>query len=168
MMKRVIHNNLYMLKIFFRAVPLYSIGYALLIIARSVLFNTIGNVLFIQYIVKSVEFVIAHPKETQEILTRLIVLTCVYYGLVILFNTIIEGVFNNWLAKKAEIKINHIFTKMMFEKSSSIDLGCYDDQKYYNDLVAANNESNNRAWSTYKNFVKLMENLFVLFSLFYI
>ena len=96
-MKKVIHNNLYMLKIFFRAVPLYSIGYALLITARSVLFNTVGNVLFIQYIVKSVEFAIAYPEETQKILTRLIVVTFVYYGLVLLFNTIIEGLFNNFL-----------------------------------------------------------------------
>lgn len=163
-MKKVIHNNLYMLKIFFRAVPLYSIGYALLITARSVLFNTVGNVLFIQYIVKSVEFAIAYPEETQKILTRLIVVTFVYYGLVLLFNTIIEGLFNNSLMKNAEIKVNRVFTKMMFEKSASIDLGYYDDQNYYNDLVAANNESNSRAWNTYRNFVNLIENLLVLFS----
>ena len=167
-MKRVIHNNLYMLKIFFRTVPLYSIGYALLIVARSVLFNTVGNVLFIQYIVKSVELAIAYPEETQKTLTQLIAVTCVYYGLVLLFNTVKEGIFNNSLTKKAEIKVNHVFAKMMFEKSCSIDLGCYDDQRYYNDLVAANNESNNRAWNTYRNFVNLIENLSVLLSLFYI
>lgn len=166
--RKVIHNNLYMLKIFFRAVPLYSIGYALLIIARSVLFNIVGNVLFIQYIVKSVEFVIAHPEEIQKTLTQLIAVTCVYYGLVLLFNTVIAGIFQNSLTKNAEIKVNRVFTKMMFEKSVSIDLGCYDDPKYYNDLVAANNESNSRAWNTYKNFVNLIENLWVLLSLFYI
>lgn len=168
LMKKVIHNNLYMLKIFFGAVPLYSIGYALLIIARSVLFNTVGNVLLIQYIVKSVEFAAAHPEETQKILMQLIIVICIYYGMVILFNTAIEGIFNNSLKKNAEIKINHIFTKMIFEKSSSIDLACYDNQKYYNDLVAASNESNNRVWNTYKNFIHLIEHLLVLFSLFYI
>ena len=157
-----------MLNIFFRAVPLYSVGYALLTIARSVLFNTVGNVLFIQYIVKSVEVAIAHPEEIQKVLTQLIVVTCVYYGLVLLFNTIIEGIFNNSLAKNAEIKVNHVFTKMMFEKSASIALSCYDDQKYYNNLVVANKESNHRAWDTYRNFVDLIENLLVLLSLFYI
>jgi ATP-binding cassette subfamily B protein len=157
-----------MLKIFFSAVPLYSVGYALVIIARSILFNTIGNVLFIQYIVKSVEFAIDYPEKTPGTLTQLIVIICIYYGLVILFNTVIEGIFNNSLRKNAEIRINHIFTKMMFEKSSSIDLSCYDNQKYYNDLVVANNESNSRAWNTYKNFVRLVENLLVLLSLFYI
>lgn len=167
-MKKVIHHNLYMLKIFFGAAPLYSIGYALLIAARSILFNTVGNVLFIQYIVRLVEFVIAHPEETQEALVRLIAVTCVYYGLVLLFNTVIEGIFNNSLAKDAEIKVNHVFAKMMFEKSASIDPGCYDDQEYYNDLVAANRESNTRAWSTYRNFVNLTENFLVLLSLFYI
>lgn len=167
-MKKVIKNNLYMLNIFFRAVPLYSIGYAVLIAARSVLFNTVGNVLFIQYIVRSVEVAIAHPEETQKTLTQLIVVTCVYYGLVLLFNTVIEGSFNNSLTKNAEIKVNHVFTKMMFGKSVSIDLGCYDDQKYYNNLVVANKESNDRAWSTYRNFVNLVENLLVLLSLFYI
>lgn len=167
-MKKVIKNNLYMLNIFFRAVPLYSAGYALMIVARSVLFNTVGNVLFIQYIVRSVEVAIAHPEETQKTLTQLIVVTCVYYGLVLLFNTVIEGSFNNSLTKNAEIKVNHVFTKMMFGKSVSIDLGCYDDQKYYNNLVVANKESNDRAWSTYRNFVNLVENLLVLLSLFYI
>lgn len=167
-MKKVIHNNLYMLKIIFKAAPLYSIGYMLLIVARSLLFNTVGNVLFIQYIVKSVEIVIAHPEEMQETLMQLIAATCVYYGLVLLFNTAIEGIFNNSLAKGAEIKVNQVFAKMLFEKTSSLDLGCYDDQEYYNNLVAANNESNGRAWHTYRNFVNLIENLLVLLSLFYI
>lgn len=167
-MKKVIYNNLYMLKIFFRTVPLYSIGYALARIARSVLFNTVGNVLFIQYIVKSVEFVIAHPQETQTALPRLFAVTCIYYGMVLLLNTVIEGIFNNILTKNAEIKVNHVFAKMMLEKSVSIDLGCYDNQKFYNDMVAANNESNGRAWNTYRNFTDLIENLLVLFSLFYI
>lgn len=167
-MKKVIRNNPYMLKIFFRAVPLYSIGYALLIAVRSVLFNTVGNVLFIQYIVKSVELAVAHPEEIQKTLTQLVVVSCVYYGLVLLFNTVIEGIFHNCWTKNAEIKVNHVFAKMMFEKSVSIDLGCYDDQKYYNDLVAANSESDKRAWKTYRNFVNLIENLLVLLSLFYI
>lgn len=167
-MKKIIRNNLYMLKLFFSTVPLYAGGYALFIIARSILFNTVGNVLFIQYIVKSVEFAIAHPQETQKTVTQLIVVTCIYYGLVLLLNTVIEGIFNNSLAKTAEIKINHVFTKMIFEKSAAMDLGCYDNQKYYQDLVAANNESNIRAWGTYRNFVNLTENLLVLLSLFYI
>lgn len=167
-MKKVIQNNLYMLKIFFRAVPLYSIGFAFLTVVRSILFNTVGNVLFIQYIVKTVESAVAHPGDMQKMLTRLIAVTCVYYGLVLLFNTVMEGIFHNGAAKNAEIKVQRVFAKMVFEKSVSIDLGCYDDQKYYNDLVAANNESNNRAWSTYRNFVNLIENLTVLLSLFYI
>lgn len=167
-MKKIIRNNLYMLKLFFSTVPLYAGGYAFFIIARSILFNTVGNVLFIQYIVKSVEFAIAHPQETQKTVTQLIVVTCIYYGLVLLLNTVIEGIFNNSLTKTAEIKINHVFTKMMFEKSAAMDLGCYDNQKYYQDLVAANNESNIRAWGTYRNFVNLTENLLVLLSLFYI
>lgn len=167
-MKKVIQNNLYMLKIFFRAVPLYSIGFAFLTVARSILFNTVGNVLFIQYIVRTVESAVAHPGDMQKTLMRLIAVTCVYYGLVLLFNTVMEGIFHNGAAKNAEIKVHRVFAKMVFEKSVSIDLGCYDDQKYYNDLVAANNESNNRAWSTYRNFVNLIENLTVLLSLFYI
>ncbi len=127
-MKKVLHNNLYMLKIFFKTVPLYSVCYAFLIIVRSVLFNTVGNVLFVQYIVKLVEFVIAHPEETQKTLARLVVATCVYYGFVLLLNTVIEGLFNNSLTKSAEIRVNRVFSKMLFEKSSSADLGCYDDQ----------------------------------------
>lgn len=167
-MKKIICNNLYMLKIFFQAVPLYSVSFALLRIARSLLFNIVGNVLFIQYIVKSVEFVLAHPEETQKTVTQLIIAACVYYGLVLLSNTVIEGIYNNSLTRSAEIKVKHVFTKMLFEKSGSIDLGCYDDQKYYSNLVVANRESDTRAWNTYRNAVNLMENLTVFLSLFYI
>ncbi|MDE6874069.1 MAG: ABC transporter ATP-binding protein/permease [Lachnospiraceae bacterium] len=101
-------------------------------------------------------------------MTELMIAACLYYGLVLLFNTVIGGLFGNSLKKGAEIKVSHVFAKMMFDKSSSIDLGCYDDQKYYNNLVAANSESNTRAWNTYRNFVKLIENSAVLLSLFYI
>lgn len=167
-MRKVIHHNLYMLKLFFGAAPLYAAGYALVITARSVLFNTVGNVLFIRYIVRTVTYAISHPGEIQETLARLIAATCVYYALVLLFNTVIEGIFNNRLMMDAGIRINHVFAKMMFEKSVSIDLGCYDDQTFYNDLVAANNESGDRAWSTYKNFVSLIENAAVLLSLLYL
>lgn len=167
-MKKVIRNNLYMLKIFFRADPLYAAGYALLITARSLLFNTVGNVLFIQYIVRSVESAVAHPEGTQKSLIRLIAVTCVYYGLVLLFNTVIEGLFNNGLRKNAEIRVNHVFSKMLFEKSASVDLGCYDNPGFYDDMAAANRESTGRAWSTYRNFVRLTENVTVLFSLLYI
>lgn len=167
-MKKVIGNNLYMLKLFFGAAPLYAGGYAFLRIARSVLFNTVGNVLFIRFLVKSVMAAMDRPQEVQEILTRLIVATCVYYWLVLLLNTAIEGLFNNYLQKSAECKIDHVFAKMLLEKSASIDLGCYDDAHFYNDLMAAGVESNSRAWSTYKNFVSLIENALVLLSLFYI
>lgn len=167
-MKKVIGNNLYMLKLFFGAAPLYAGGYAFLRIARSVLFNTVGNVLFIQFLVKSVMAAMDRPQEVQEILIRLIVVTCVYYGLVLLLNTAIEGIFNNYLQKSAECKVDQVFAKMLLEKSAAIDLGCYDDSHFYNDLMAAGVESNNRAWSTYKNFVSLIENALVLFSLFYI
>lgn len=167
-MKKVIHNNLYMLNLFFRAVPLYSIGYLLLIAARSILFNIVGNVLFIRYIVRSVELAMTHPDQTQKTLMRLIAAACVYYGLVLLFNTVVEGIFNNFLKKNAEVRVKHIFAKMMFEKSASVDLGCYDNREYYDDLVAANQESDSRAWDTYRTFVCLIENLSVLLSLFYI
>ena len=90
-----------------------------------------------------------------------------YFSFAVIF-WFLARLFNNSLMKNAEIKVNRVFTKMMFEKSASIDLGYYDDQNYYNDLVAANNESNSRAWNTYRNFVNLIENLLVLFSLFYI
>lgn len=167
-MKKVISNNLYMLKLFFGAAPLYAGGYAFLRIARSVLFNTVGNVLFIRFLVKSVMAATERPQEAQEILTRMIIATCVYYGLVLLLNTAIEGIFNDYLQKSAECKIDHVFAKMLLEKSASVDLGCYDDSDFYNGLIAAGGESNSRAFSTYKNFVNLAENALVLLSLFYI
>lgn len=167
-MKKIIHNNMFVLKIFFCAVPVYATCNIFFIVMRSLLLNTVGNVLFIQYLVKSVEHVLVNAEETHKILIQLIIVTCIYYGLVLIFNTVIEGMINNKFCKSAEIKVRKVFTNMMFEKSSKIDLSYYDNQEYYNNLVVANNESTARAWSTYKNFVNLVENFTVMISLFYI
>lgn len=167
-MKKIIHNNMFVLKIFFCAVPVYATCNIFFIVMRSLLLNTVGNVLFIQYLVKSVEHVLVNEEETHKILIQLIIVTCIYYGLVLIFNTVIEGMINNKCYKSAEIKVCKVFTNMMFEKSSKIDLSYYDNQEYYNNLVVANNESTARAWNTYKNFVNLVENFTVMISLFYI
>ncbi len=165
-MKKIINNNLFMLKIFYKAVPMYATCFMLFIVLRSLLFSLFGNVLFIQYLVKSVEYVLQNPQQISTVLVKLIIVTCIYYGFVLLLNTVIEGIFNNSLTKKAEIKVNQTLTKLLFEKSVTIDIAYYDSPEYYNNLVVANSEANRTAWNTYRNFVNLTENTIVLLSLF--
>lgn len=157
-----------MLEIFFKAVPVYATFYMLLVIMRSILFSIFGNVMLTQCIIQSVEKVMKDYSAVSNTFNNLVIVICIYYGCVLVLNTLIEGVFNRILLAKAEIKVKKVYTELLFQKSIKIDLSCYDDAAFYQELVAGNNESYDRAWNTYRNMVNLCESFVILLSLFII
>ena len=121
-----------------------------------------------QCIIQSVEKVMKDDSAVSIIFKNLVIVICIYYGFVLVLNTLIEDVFNRILLVKAEIKIKKVYTELLFQKSIKIDLSCYDDAAFYQELVAANNDSYDRAWNTYRNMVNLCESFVILLSLFII
>lgn len=154
---KILKSNLSMLRLFFRAAPLYAVLNLIVVLLRTITFSVFGNVLYIKYLVDSVESLTVHPENAADLFTTLVIVTCVYYACVLLFNTVKEGVINNYLKKSAEYKVKQTFMELLFQKSIDVDMKCYDRPDYYQDMLVANQESDSRAWSVYETFVNLLD-----------
>ncbi len=156
---KTVKNNLYMLRLFFRAAPLYAVMNLVFVIANTVNFSVLGSVVFIKYLADSVESLALNPGDAGQVFASLAAVTVVYYACVLIFNTIKQGPVNHYLKKSAEVKAQKAFLGMLSQKSMDVDLKCYDDPEYYQDMLVANQESNSRAWAVYRTFVNFADAL---------
>lgn len=152
-----VKNNLYMLHLFFQAAPLYAVMNLVFVILNTVNFSIFGSVFFIKYLADSVESLAANPENKEQVFVSLVAVICVYYACVLIFNTIKEGPVNHYLQKIAEVKVRKAFMEMLSQKSMNVDLKCYDQPEYYQNMLVANQESNSRAWAVYKTFVNFAD-----------
>lgn len=156
---KVVKNNLFMIRLFFQAAPLYAVMNLVFVILNTVNFSVFGSVVFTKYLADSVETVTAHPENAEQVFPSLVAASCIYYACVLIFNTVKQGPVNHYLKKSAELKVRRAFMELLFQKSVDVDLKCYDRPEYYQKMLMANQESNNRAWAVYKTFVNLVDAL---------
>ncbi len=156
---KTVKNNLYMLRLFFRAAPLYAVMNLVFVIANTINFSILGSVVFLKYLADSVETLAANPKDAGRVFASLVAATLVYYACVLIFNTIKQGPVNHYLKMSAEMKVRRAFLVMLSQKSMDVDLKCYDDPEYYQNMLVANQESNSRAWAVYRTFVNFADAL---------
>ena len=102
--KRILQNNWYMLKLFFRIVPLFGTFSILFQVLCGVMYNVIGNVYFVKYLVDTVEKIAKAPDLTGPLFRQLLIITVVYYVSLQVVNTINGALFNEYLHKQAETK----------------------------------------------------------------
>ena len=152
-----VKNNLYMLRLFFQAAPLYAVMNLVFVILNTVNFSIFGSVFFIKYLADAVESLAANSENTNKVFVSLVAVTCAYYACVLIFNTIKQGTVNHYLKKSAEVKVRKAFMEMLSQKSMDVDLKCYDQPEYYQNMLVANQESNSRAWAVYKTFVNFVD-----------
>lgn len=129
--KRVLDNNLFVLKICYQAAPLYIITYIIEMI-RNELFIFIEHTYGIAYVLEAVEF--GKPfKDVAIFLIGLFIILC------------LSMLFNTWMfqlvAQKGLPKMKQKFKCMLYEKAKSIDLECYDNPEYYNNFMLSLSEA---------------------------
>ena len=156
---KIIKNNLYMLRLFFKAAPLYAVINLVFVILNTVNFSVFGGVVFIKYLADSVEALVRCSDNAGNVFASLIYVTCIYYVCVLIFNAIKQGPVNHYLKKSAELKVRRAFFEMLLQKSTDVDLKCYDKPEYYQNMLMANRESDSRAWAVYRTFVNLADSL---------
>lgn len=156
---RIVKNNLYMLRLFFRAAPFYAVINLAFVILNTVNFSVFGSVIFIKYLADSVEALTVRPEDTAQVFSSLTAVTCIYYACVLIFNTVKQGPVNHYLKKSAELKVRRAFLELLSQKSVDVDMKCYDQPEYYQNMMVAHQESDSRAWAVYKTFVNLMDAL---------
>ncbi len=133
-LKKVIGDNLYLLKLCFKAAPLYVILFIV---------ETVRNeaVIFLEftfglnYVLECAEY--GRPFK-QAALFLVSLLTFVVVGL--LFNAYLF----QKLQMKSQPKIKRALKQMLYMKAKEIDLECYDDPEFYNNYVLAVSEIENQ------------------------
>ncbi len=132
--KTVLDRNLWLLKLCFKASPLYVILYIIETVRNEIvvfLEFTFG----LNFVLECAEF--SRPFKTAAIF------------LVSLLAFVMLGLWYNAyvfqkLQQKAQPEIKQAIKKLMFKKAGEIDLDCYDDPEFYNNYVLSVSETENQ------------------------
>lgn len=125
--KTVFKNNWFMIKLCFKAAPVYVITFILDAIRNqvSIFFE---HIVCIGYVLEAAEF--GYPFE-EVMFYVLLLATCVTLGMVF---TVAAG---DYWAATGKPRVFQLVRLMLYEKAQQIDLECYDDPEYYNNFVLA-------------------------------
>ncbi|MBR7184564.1 MAG: ABC transporter ATP-binding protein [Clostridia bacterium] len=154
-LRRVVSNNIFILRQVWRLMPSYliltvceGIMWGLINSAEAVVFYTIFNAL-----------------DTGEPFARMAYLI----GMISLFY-LISGILDRlyWVVINPEIKqtLHYRMHRELFVRAQSLDLACYDDPKFYNDFVFAMDEADSRAIKVVDEVGKLINRLVASGTLF--
>ncbi|MGN0608640.1 MAG: ABC transporter ATP-binding protein [Oscillospiraceae bacterium] len=132
--KKTLADNLWLLRLCYKASPLYVILYIVEAVRNEIvvfLEFTFG----LNFVLECAEF--GRPFKTAAIF---LVSLLAFVMLGLWFNAC---VFQK-LQQKAQPKIKQAIKEMMFKKAKEIDLECYDDTEFYNDYVLSVSEADNQ------------------------
>lgn len=123
-------NNWFLLKLMFRASPSFIIFMVMDAIRNqvSIFFeHTYG----IGYVLEAAEFHYPFRQVAQFIL---ILAACITLGMVF---TVVAG---DYIQEKERPKVREKIKMLLYEKTKELDLACYDNPEYYNEMVLAISE----------------------------
>ncbi|MCQ2482408.1 MAG: ABC transporter ATP-binding protein/permease [Clostridia bacterium] len=130
----VFDNNRFFIKMMFSASPSYVI-YTALDGVRNELSIFLEHTLLIGYVLEAAEF--NYPFKRVGLIILIAVLL-ISLGMVF---TVYAG---NYVAEKERPKVREGIKLKLYEKARSVDLECYDNPEFYNELVLSISEVDNR------------------------
>lgn len=152
--KRVIQNNLFILKYAFKYTPLYLI--------TSCLYPFLGGiVVFFEhtYCIKYLTDTIQYKGPFSNVVAYISVIS------VIVALKILSGIFyTQYIELNSKEKLHKNIQMELFQKAVQIDLSCYDNPEYYNEFVWSISEATNRVDKTIEYLYKFCENMGVILT----
>ena len=134
-LKKLVSNNLFLLKMAFKAAPIYTINRIMdESINRVCIF--LENVLLIGYIINDI--------SSQRPFTSVLGTILVIFIVVVLFQILRNSIFSNYINPIAEQKIKRHVNMILYNKAISLDLQAYDTPDFYNDFIWSMNEASSR------------------------
>ncbi len=131
---RIISNNLFALKIIFKAAPTkIIIGFFIRII------NGVFSFLTGAYLLNVVVNAISEKRATAYILTYIIVV----WGAHIVYR-LINGLYSRIFAHRENKRIQEAVSMMIYNKSTAVEFACYDNPEFYDKNMKAIDAANNR------------------------
>lgn len=152
--KRVVENNLFILKYVFKYTPLYLI--------TSCLYPFLGViVVFFEhtYCIKYLTDTIQYKGPFSDVVTYISVIS------VIVALKIFFGIFyTQYIELNSKEKLHKNIQMELFQKAAQIDLSCYDNPEYYNEFVWSISEATNRVDKTIEYLYKFCESMGVILT----
>ena len=142
---RTVSNNAFALKVIFTASPLYLIVY----LGSSLVYGTLG---FLEegYLLRK----IVNGLEGGEDAKALILYTAVLASVSVMLYTALTW-FWNVISPVKQRRVGAYIEKMLFEKSASVELACYENPAFYDKYVKAMDE----AYDRIINVMRTLDNL---------
>lgn len=126
-LKRIIANNIYMLKYIFKYAPGLVLG-SLFQSVLSTAFSIITTIYSVKYIIDSIQFERGYHSVFMA-LAAIVAVTVV--------NLLYNALFGSIYVRIALEKLNKKMQSQIFEKASKMDLACYEDPEFYNSFTWA-------------------------------
>ncbi len=159
-MKKVLRNNLYLLKLCFSSLP----GYIILLVAYAVLQTVvvfIEHVYTIQYVLNVVEFNLPFMNAVKMILFTVVLVS---------LKLLLSGTIEQKITPKSIPILNWDIRKKLYEQAKNIDLACYDDPEFYDQFMFSIAESDQCIQRMLKSIDQILQGItwVVLSGIFFI
>ncbi len=127
---RNIKNNLYILKLCFKAAPLW-VSMQLLINILDYVISTLISLYFMRYIVDAIQ----NNRPFEEALMLIFGMFAAW-----VFNGLLGAFIGAMVAPQGKIKVTALFMEMLYGQAISVDLSCYENPKFYDSYTKANEQ----------------------------
>ena len=159
---KILSNNIFMLKLIWKAAPLYIPISVFLTIAWPFL-NFLQSSYMLRYVINGVQ-----EGKTFGALAPFVIIITVVIILTQGFSTL----WWNVGSKKMEFKISKKIDSMLFEKAVKVDLECFETPEFFDTYIKATNASSNKALEVLRSLNNLLScivtvsaNSFLIFTI---
>jgi ATP-binding cassette subfamily B protein len=132
--KKIINNNWFIFMIAFKEAPVYTVATVINGFSQQMIIF-VEHIYMIAYIVDCIQF-------HRPFLNVIIFIGSVFT--VVILHFLWSGYISDIVTPKAIEKINKAIRLRLYKKASEIDLECYDNPDFYNDLVWSMSEAADR------------------------
>ena len=109
-MKKAIKNNLMLFNVVLKSAPVYCVVAIIMSIVQGVMYNYVGNYLFIGFLGSQAERLIENSSDAMLIFSNTLLVTIIYYLFLQISNTFTEGIVKGIWHKKTVVKITTVNT----------------------------------------------------------
>ncbi len=148
--RQILQNNLYLLRIVFKAAPLYTCLHLFEIVRNEIVVFMEFTFAF-NYILECAEF-------GRPFWHAAVFLICLFAA-VALSGLFFNAYMYQSIQMKAQPKIKKALKEMLYKKAKEIDLACYDDPAFYNDFILSVSEVENQVDRMFGMFSSLLTGL---------
>lgn len=149
-MKRAIKNNLMLFNVVLKSAPVYCVAAIIMSIVQGVMYNYVGNYLFIGFLGSQAERLIENPSNAMLIFSNTLLVTIIYYLFLQISNTFTEGIVKGIWHQKTVVKIRYEMKNEIMKKARSVSLASYDDNTFYNDMQYSVYQGEDLVWRAFR------------------